>query len=237
MPRARNQHRDDHVEPVAQFPAAAAAHGDVDVVAEPRGEADVPPPPEVADIDGYIRIVEIQHAAEAHAARDAAGHVAVAGEIEIDLPRVGVCRQQPHRAAVRRHIFIDDIDIDGQHVRHDGLFEKPRHEQREAFGDVVDAQRDIVAQLRQKRRRAIDRPGHKLREERHIRGIGQQVALHGDFAAVDVDDIADGLECEERQPDRQHPVEIRHPRDVFEGSKHAQIDQQTDAYQPTATMP
>ena len=100
MPRPRNQHRDDHVEPTAQFSATTAAHGDIDVVAEPCGQADMPPPPEVADIDGYIRIVEIQHATEAHTARDAARHVAVSGKIEIDLPRVRVCRQQPHRSAV-----------------------------------------------------------------------------------------------------------------------------------------
>ena len=93
-----------------------------------------------------------------------------------------------------------------------------------------------MAQLWQKCCRTVDWPRHKLREERHIRRIRQQIVFHGDFAAIDVDDVADRFECEERQSDRQHPVEIRHSRDVFEGAQHAQIDQQTDAYQPTATM-
>lgn len=63
------------------FPVAAERY--VDVFAEPRGQRDVPPLPEVAYRHREIRIVEVLGQVEAEHRREPYRHVRIAGEVEI----------------------------------------------------------------------------------------------------------------------------------------------------------
>ena len=86
VPDARDDHRDEHIDVSAQRAMAAAAQREVDVILEPGGQADVPAVPEIAQARGRVGVVEVQHHPEAHQQGDAAGHVGVAAEVEVDLP-------------------------------------------------------------------------------------------------------------------------------------------------------
>ena len=48
MPQARDHHGEGHVPVCTERPVAIAAEGDVQVMLEPRRQADVPPAPELA---------------------------------------------------------------------------------------------------------------------------------------------------------------------------------------------
>ena len=62
----------------------------VDVIAKPEGQADVPAVPEVADVPGEERLVEVLGRADPEQAAEPDGERAVAGEIE---EQVEPCRR------------------------------------------------------------------------------------------------------------------------------------------------
>ena len=69
-----------------------------DVGLHETAERDVPAPPQLDDAARSQRRVEVQRQQDAEHARDADRHIRIAGEIEIDLERVG------ERAAPRRQV-------------------------------------------------------------------------------------------------------------------------------------
>src|SRR5580704_17205253 len=84
VPQAAEQEHRDEVEVVARGRNAVAAERNIDVVAEPGGERDVPAPPEIADGLGSVGKLEIFDKLEAEHFSHADGHVRIAGEIEIN---------------------------------------------------------------------------------------------------------------------------------------------------------
>ena len=86
--------------------AAIAAERDVEIVAQPLRQADVPAAPELGDRARPIGQTEI--ARERKAERDAKPdrHVRVAGEIEIDLDRVGR-KPEPGFGEARQHRLVE----------------------------------------------------------------------------------------------------------------------------------
>ena len=67
------------------YAAAAAAEGDVEVVAEPGAKADVPAAPELGDGPGDHRVVEVLQEVESEHPAQADGHVRITGKIEVYL--------------------------------------------------------------------------------------------------------------------------------------------------------
>ena len=172
----------------------------------------MPAAPEVAEPGRPVRRVEVLGEDEPHQQGQADRHVGVAGEVAIDLGRVGVGRHQ----RVRRRV--------GLRHREDGIHDRPREEVGDhhlldqAQGDERQARRDGNAigvararELRQELARPHDRPGDEVWEEAQVDGRVDR--LRGrDKPPLDVDDVGDGLEREEADPDRQ--------RDRQQGQRH-----------------
>ena len=110
VPEPAEQHRQEQVAVRDRRAAAAPAERDVEVVAEPAGERHVPPPPEVLERDGGVRGVEVLRELEAEQERDADGDVRVAGEVGVDLHRVGVDRDQDLERRVLVRVGEDLVD-------------------------------------------------------------------------------------------------------------------------------
>ena len=66
-----------------------AAERNVEIVAQELRQRHVPAPPEIDDVDGLVRRIEIERQKDAEHQRNADRHVRVAGEIEIELEGVG----------------------------------------------------------------------------------------------------------------------------------------------------
>ena len=94
MPQPAQEHCDDEIDILPQLAFAVAAQGDINVVANPCGERDVPAPPKVGDAHRAIRCVEVDGEMEAQQQSNANGHIAIATEIAIDLQRVAINTEQ-----------------------------------------------------------------------------------------------------------------------------------------------
>src|SRR5580698_7590245 len=74
---------------------AIAAERNVDIVAEPGGERDVPALPELAIALREVRMIEVGHELKAHNPGASDGDVGVAGEIGVDLHgKQQCCKEQ-----------------------------------------------------------------------------------------------------------------------------------------------
>jgi len=78
VPQSAQQHRDEQVAVGAQFAFAVAAQRNVEVVAQPCGERDMPPPPEFGDGGRLVGGVEVLGEPESQQQGDADGHVRIA---------------------------------------------------------------------------------------------------------------------------------------------------------------
>ena len=196
----------------------------------------MPAPPEIRDAGGQVRIAEILHEREPEHLAEAARHVGIAGKVEVDLERIGdeahpgaqypvLLRRGRQRGPERAH-----------GVGQQQLFGQPDEKLADAPGKPVDRQ-PLLVQLRLDVHISHDRPRDQLREHGHIRAKAHEIALRGRIAAIDVHDIGQDLEREERDADRQADVRPRRPRErrherrgrveqergVFEHAQHGQI--------------
>ena len=92
----------------------------------------------------------------------------------------------------------------GERGRNERLFDETEQEEAEAAGEVAPAG---LAQLGQKVAGPLNGPGHELGEKGHEHGEGEQVALRGNAAAVDVEGVPKGLEGVEADAHREDQVE------------------------------
>ena len=85
MPQPTDQEDDKGVGDGAPTAGTAAAEGNVEVVAEPGGERDMPAAPELGDIAAEVGDIEVAPQADTEEFGTSDGDVAVAGEVGIDL--------------------------------------------------------------------------------------------------------------------------------------------------------
>src|SRR6185503_15484570 len=188
--------------------AAASAQRDIDVIAEPGGEADVPARPEFAQAGGQVGIVEIEDQVEADHFCDAAGHVGVAAEIEEDLPGEGDGRQCERGGIVRTGVVINPLDIEREVVGQREFLEQADQKQRKAVGQILQAEGRRAMKLREQVSGPLDRSGHQLRKKADEGGEAKEVALALDVAQIKVDGVAHRLEREERNAGAENVFEV-----------------------------
>ena len=89
MIRCRKKPHHGQVSDPAGLCHAVSPQGQVHVVPEKPAQGDVPAAPEVRDAGGHVGVVEVLRKAEAQHASKAQGHVAVGGEVQVDLEGEG----------------------------------------------------------------------------------------------------------------------------------------------------
>ena len=162
---------------VCQPRAAAAAERNEQVIAQPGRQRDVPAPPELGDVGGQVRHVEILGQLVAEQVGRADRHVGVAGEVAVDLHRVGEHAHPDGRGAIQRRVGEDRVGEQG-HVVGDGqLLEQAHQEELHAEVDAGPVPVLAAANLRQEVLGADDRPGHEVREEQDEEQEVAEVAL------------------------------------------------------------
>ena len=242
VPQSAEEHRDDEVHVLAALAFAVASERDVDVVANPCGERDVPTTPEVGDTRTAVRGVEV-----AQQQCDADGHVAVAAEIAIDLHGVAIYTEQILESGIEVGVVEDAVDkVERDIVADDGLLEQSDDDEVYTLGEhhACDAQR--LADLWGEITRTDDRAGDELREERHVESILEQIGQRFQTAAIHVDGVAHALESEEADTYRQEDV----PRlevvaehlgnhaceeiGVFKIAEQSEVNQKTERDEPFA---
>src|SRR5437879_7790291 len=125
MREAGKNHAGEQIQRCSRLPARTASQRDVEIVAQPGAQADVPAPPELLQTLRQIWLTEVDHEMETHQLSAAARDVAVTAEISVDLPCecVGAEQNDPqgrlpelaakrrvrqHRAIVGDHALADE---------------------------------------------------------------------------------------------------------------------------------
>ena len=164
----------------------------------------MPAAPELGDRLADVRLFEVFHKAETHHQAQTDGHVAVTGEVEIQLRGVRQ-RSEPGIAGGRGLQGKTVIGNHCQGVGNEYFFDKPLHEPRGTFAELVQGVGAVIELVGQVAK-AQHGPGNQVREDRDKGGKVDQVAGRRGIAAVHVDDVADGLEDVERDPDGQQYI-------------------------------
>ena len=144
--------------------------------------------------------------------RDAAGDIGVAGEIEIELQRVGVDGEQRFGAAVEIGRIEDAIDEIGRQVIGDQrLLHQPEADQEESASAIGAAQSGRGGELLDEIGDARDGSGHDGGEERDGGEMFQQAVRALGVAAVEIDGVRERLERVEARgrAGRPSPTETR----------------------------
>src|SRR5690606_29610567 len=109
VPDAAEEKGDEQVVVPAPFHRAVSAERDVDIIAEPCAEADMPAPPEFRDALAEVRAAEVAHEIHAHHTCRTDRDVAVAAEIAIDLYGEEQGCQNVGRTIMRTHVVVHMI--------------------------------------------------------------------------------------------------------------------------------
>ena len=207
VPQAGQQPDNGDVQELPPLALAVAAQGDVDVLPEPGGQADVPPPPELSDGTGLIGIVEVLQEVEPEEMPQADGHVRVAGEVKIDLERVrDGADPRRDRCGVRHG---GDVLPDGAHlVGDEHLLAQTDHQPLQTLAGLAHRLPPVL-QVVGHRLVLHDRPRDQLGEQRYIRAEVHDVPLGRYQPPVHVDGIAHGLEGVEGDTDGQQQPQRR----------------------------
>ena len=193
VPNAGEEPDHQQVEKMPPGTYPIAAQGDVHIIPEPGGQRDVPPAPEIGNGYRQIGLVEVLQEVEAKHPPQADGHIAVAGEIEIDLQSVGY-RSQPSHGNRNRCQFVKSCISDDRHaVGQDHFFAKALDKARYSLAEILPGLLPAV-DLRGNGLVTDDRSGDELWEKGHVKPHVQDTALGGRFLPIDVDDVAHGLE-------------------------------------------
>ena len=213
VPEAAQEHHDEEVDVSAHRAAAVAAEGEVEVLAQPGAERDVPAPPELGQVTGEIRMVEVQRELVTEQAGQPHRDEGVAGEIGVNLARVGV--EQGHQVQLRQGQERRVTQGGGRFfevVGDDHLEEEAGDELLDGIVPVEVGQA-LVADLIKELARLHDGPGHELGEKgleepdllvkpaelAEVAGRGEAGEARG-AGAVGIDHQADALEGEEGNP-------------------------------------
>ncbi len=234
MPQAAQQEDDDQVAVGPGLAVTVSAQRDIEIVAEPGRQGDVPAPPEFGDRARAVRQAEVARQGEAEREPEADGHQRIAGEVEIDLQGVG---QGPGPG--------------GGEAGGAGMVEHGAGQGREGIGDqhLHGKTDDQQAQAGRGPAPAVasegqppgdgavadDGAGDQLGEEGDVERHFAQAPVGGEAAAVDVDQVTQGVEGEEGDAQRQGDLAPLHAQPqgaqglgeqarVFEHAQGQQVD-------------
>ena len=219
VPKSRQRPDDEQIEIGACRAAAIAPQRDIDVLAEPGGQRDVPTPPIVGERAGGQGVVEVFGEAEAQHTPQADGHVRIAGKVEIDLDgKAGDTKpRRPRGEAVGGHI-PHALPKRPCRVGEQYLFGKARDKGADAAREVGECALPLGELLVHV---AVPHDGARdeLWEQCHIGAKGHGTLLCRDVAAVNVDNVGQCLESIERNADGKLDRELRQSREPRDGTQ------------------
>ena len=191
VPEAAEEKDDDGVEVAGALPAGGVGEGEVDVVAEPVGEGDVPAAPEVGEVEGLVGAVEVVRDGEAEEEAEAHGDVGVAGEVEVDLEGVGVDADEDLGTAVEGGGVEDAVgDVVGEEVGDEEFFDEAGGDEEEGAAALGRGEAEGLLQLLDEVGDAIDGAGDDDGEEGGRGEMGEVAAGSGSGSAVEVNGVS-----------------------------------------------
>ena len=225
VPETAEEHGEEEVCVGASVAEAIAAEGDVEVLAKPGREGDVPAAPEVGEGACEVGGIEVFGEEESEHEAEADGHVGVSAEVEVDLHRVAYGAEPcvGGGAVCGLECGVGEMAAG---VGEDDFFGESEQEKEGASCEVLGGF-CAVAELFSEEGELEDGSGDEVGQHGGEAGEIDEV-LHGcGVSAIDVDDVAEGLEGVEadaeweREMDGWNPVngEVERGAELGEGGE------------------
>ena len=125
VPKSADDENNEHVPDAHPCTGPAAAEGNIEIVAKPGREGDMPAPPEFGNIPGEVGEGEVLHQVEAEKSCGADRDVGIAGKITIDLERKEECGEKQGTAGLFCGVAIDLIHNLSAVVGNNNFHEQP----------------------------------------------------------------------------------------------------------------
>ena len=204
MPETAQQENDKRVANHLCLRAAAAAQRNIDVIAEPCRQRNVPPAPKLGNVAAEIRNVEIAHKPDTEQLRRSDGNVGIAREVAVNLEGEKNGSQKQCAAALVLISTENLIHINGTIISHHDFLEQAPKDLLHAVDGFVIIEFPRLLKLRQEICGTLDRSSHQLRKETHESEKLHNVMCRLQFTAINVNAVAQGLENVETDADRQN---------------------------------
>lgn len=137
VPQSGDEHGGQQVGVRANIAFPVAPQADVNVIADPPGQRDVPAAPELLRAPAYVWGFEVIREAHAHHDAEPDGHVRVGREVVVDVEAERISRH-PGLGPGQGGAFVEQFFHDrGQLVGDDDFLDHPDREQIDAESDVV----------------------------------------------------------------------------------------------------
>ncbi len=167
VPEAAKEKDDDGIDVTSTLPASGVGKREIDIVAEPVGEGDVPATPEVGEVDRLVGAVEVVGDSQTEEKAESHRDVGVAGEVKVDLEGVGVDADEDFGSAVEGGGVEDAVgDIVGEEVGDEELLHEAGGDEEEGSTTLGLSQGEGLLELSNKVGDSVDRTGDDNREER-----------------------------------------------------------------------
>ena len=179
VPEPGDEEDDEDVADGLGLGDAGPAKGDVEVVAEPGGEGDVPAPPELGDVAGEVGELEVGHQLEAEELGGADGDVGVPGEVPVDLEGEEDGAEDEGGSGEGFGVVEAHVDVGRTGVGDDDLLEHAPEDEAHAVAPLLVGEGAGRGDLRQEVGGALDGPATSCgkKETKAAKATGSRVAL------------------------------------------------------------
>ena len=240
MPQAAQEHGNDEIGILANFPLPVASQRNIKVIAQPAGKRNMPPPPKFRNGSGLIRRIEIDIEMEAQQQGNADSHITVTGEVAINLQGIAINTYQILHPRIKSRIIKNTLyKVNADIVRYNRFLEEPTHDEEDSTSEHLIGDKQRAADLRNEITGTYNRTRHQLGKERNIKSIIQQTGQRRYLATVHIYRIAQRLKSEKRDAHRKENIHCRERASrqrgksfaqkigVLEVTQQSQIDEQT----------
>ena len=204
MPESSEEPDDEEIANPFEFGTAIATKWDVEIILKPGGERNVPATPEVCNTGSGVWIVEVLDEIEAEHFAKANRHVAVAGEIIVDLKGVGEKWEDDSEWCQSDSGWIveDSVGDNGDVIGDEDFFQETYDETSEASAEFFKRKLALMKSLFDISI-ADDWAGDELWEECDVGAEIKDILLNFNFFTIDIDDIGKNLESIETNTNRK----------------------------------
>ena len=193
VPKATDEEHDERVAQLLCTRATTAAEWEINIIAKPRHQRDVPTLPKVTDIARKVRVTEVLHQADAEKATRTDCYIAITREVAVDLKGKEKSAHQQVYPTGLCIIREDGINANGALIGYDDLFEEAPQNLSHTVDCISIGKRAVLLELRQQVSRALNRASHQLREETEISKKFYEVVRGRKFLTININGIAECL--------------------------------------------
>jgi hypothetical protein len=194
MPETGENHSNEEISGGFPLAMSTSSERNVQVIAEPAAQADVPAAPEILKSIGKEGLAEVDHKVEAQQLSASARDITVTAEVPINLPGKRISSKQ-HKPEIRRAELTakDCVCQKGTIIRDHAFPDEARENQHQTIEKSICVESALLLDLRKQMPWPLYRTRNQVREQTDEETIIEERLGSLDPPLIDVHDIGDFL--------------------------------------------